>query len=121
MIKWLRAKTNPVPSNYDCLFVLENGDMRLGRPEEGMIVVAWSVANRPEWINHEHTGKVSGELHPKAFLSDADCELMRKLHESGGVSYRMLAEKFNCSRSTARDIVTYRRRFKGPLGCTHDN
>lgn len=52
----------------------------------------------------------TGERHHRAKLSDTDVELMRRLRE-GGMTYREIAEKFECSLWTARDIVTFRSRY----------
>ena len=116
MITWLRAKTNPTPIHYDCLLLLSSGEVRLGRPQAGMAVVAWSSLNRPDWVQPKSAkpGHARGESHPKVFLSDADCDLIRELYGDGGaVSYAQLAEKFECSKSTVRDIVKCRTRFGG--------
>ena len=113
MIDWLKAKVNPVPNQYDCLLLLSNGDVRLGRPLPGMVVIGWSVVNRPDWIDHNHTSKAHGENHPKAKLSDLDCEMIRELYgEPGeGLTYQQIADKYECSKSTVRDIVKCRTRF----------
>ena len=52
----------------------------------------------------------TGERHQKARLSDQDVELMRQLRE-GGMTYREIAEKFECSLWTVRSIVTYASRY----------
>ena len=52
----------------------------------------------------------TGERHQKARLSDQDVELMRQLRE-GGMTYREIAEKFECSLWTARSSVTYASRY----------
>lgn len=52
----------------------------------------------------------TGERHQKARLSDQDVELMRQLRE-GGMTYREIAEKFECSLWTVRSIVTYQSRY----------
>ena len=52
----------------------------------------------------------TGERHQKAQLSDHDVELMRQLREAG-MTYREIAEKFECSLWTARSIVTYASRY----------
>ena len=113
MITWLRAKVNPVPSEYECLLLLSNGEVVMGRPKTGMVIIGWSVVNRPDWINKCYTGRVSGEDHPKAKLSDADCEMIRELYgEPGeGLTYQEIAIKYECSKSTVRDIVKCRTRF----------
>ena len=114
MIHWLRAKTNPVPIHYDCLLLLNNGEVILGRPQPHLSIVAWSTLNRPEWVKPAtpKPGHARGEKHPKVFLSDADCELIRDLYADGGIlSYTQLAQKFECGKSTVRDIVKCRTRF----------
>lgn len=50
-----------------------------------------------------------GEDHQNALLTDAECELIRKLRE-GGMKYTDIAEKFEISKSTVADIVKFRRR-----------
>ena len=120
MIDWLRTKTNPVPIHYDCLLLLNSGEVVLGRPQPNWVVIAWSSLNRPDWLQAKagKPGHVRGEKHPKVFLSDADCELIRELYGDGGiVSYAQLGEKFECSKSTVRDIVKCRTRFIERGGC----
>lgn len=66
-------------------------------------------------------GKIPGEWHHSAKLSDHDIDLIRQLHEPSidqrtravvpGLGYRTLARKFDCAKSTIRDIVKCRRRF----------
>lgn len=53
--------------------------------------------------------KRRGERHHRAKLSDDDVRLMRLL-SADGIGYTLLARKFECARSTARDICTYRTR-----------
>lgn len=56
-------------------------------------------------------GRVIGEAHPKAVLSDEDVELIRELYGDGGVlTYQQLAEKFECSKSAIRDVIKFRTR-----------
>lgn len=52
-----------------------------------------------------------GADHPKAKLSDDDVRLMRELREKYQLSYRAIAEKFECSLWTVRDVVTYATRY----------
>jgi hypothetical protein len=100
------------------MLLLATGEVVLGRPVQGMIVVGWSILNRPDWLERkqEKPGHARGEDHPKVFLSDKDCELIRELYESSGskvggtITYSSLAAKFECSKSTIRDIVKCRRR-----------
>jgi DNA invertase Pin-like site-specific DNA recombinase len=50
-----------------------------------------------------------GEDHPNAKLSDAEVEMVRKLHEMG-MSYALIAEKFESSIHTIGKICRYQRR-----------
>lgn len=50
-----------------------------------------------------------GEDHQNAKLTDAEVELIRKLH-SEGLSYKTLAVKFEVSKSLIRYIVQFKRR-----------
>ena len=116
MIAWLRAKTNPAPIHYDSLLLLNTGEVVLGRPRP----TGWWSVGPPSTARtgckakEVKPGHARGERHPKVFLSDADCELIRDLYGDGGmVSYEQLAEKFECSKSTVRDIVKCRTRFQG--------
>ncbi len=52
----------------------------------------------------------AGENHPRASLSDHDVDLIRELWEEGLWSYSALAQKFEVSRYTIRDIIKGRRR-----------
>lgn len=54
-----------------------------------------------------------GEDHPNAELTDAEVELVRKLHEQG-LSYDDLAEKFGVSKWTIGRICRYERRAQTP-------
>jgi hypothetical protein len=117
VIQWLRAKTNPVPLQYDILFILDTGEVMIGTPSPRHNVVGWSVVNRPEWLFSEHQVSRSssfrrcrGEDHPKVYIADADCDLIRTLYEAGGISYQQIADKYECSKSTIRDIVKCRTR-----------
>jgi hypothetical protein len=49
------------------------------------------------------------DSHHNAKLTDDEVELLRQLRD-GGMSYRLLAEKFEIAIRTVRDIVSYRRR-----------
>ena len=63
----------------------------------------------------DEKGNALGEAHHRAKLCDADVELIRSLHEAGLASYRVLADVFNVSKETVRDIVTFRRRATSPM------
>jgi DNA invertase Pin-like site-specific DNA recombinase len=56
-----------------------------------------------------------GEDHQHARLTDAECELIRQMHEAG-MSYKLLADKFEVGKSTIADICKYRRRGQHPVG-----
>lgn len=55
-------------------------------------------------------GAPTGERHPKAKLSDSECELIRQLYEERALSLRGLAKKFEVHFSTIWDIVSGRTR-----------
>lgn len=57
-----------------------------------------------------------GDDHHQAKLTDHDVELIRQLHEEGGLTHRELAEKFDCSRQNISAIVNYRSRTQAPKG-----
>ncbi len=59
--------------------------------------------------------KRCGETHPRARLTDHDVDLIRELHEYHGLSYSVLAEKFDSSKSAIADICRYRRRANRPV------
>lgn len=54
-----------------------------------------------------------GEDHQHAKLTNHDVDLIRDLHEQG-MTYRVIAEKFECSKSTIAGICQYRRRAETP-------
>jgi len=115
MINWLKTQFNPVPTQYDCLLLMMDGEVVMGRAQPGMVIVAWSVVNKPDWFfKRVKPGKVRGENHPKARLSDADVETIIELYGDPGVglSYAQIAEKFECSKSTVRDVIKCRTRNK---------
>jgi hypothetical protein len=100
------------------MLLLATGEVVLGRPMAGMVIVGWSVLNRPDWLERKNDkpGYPRGEDHPKVFLSDKDCDLIREIYDQSGaanggdISYSTLALKFECSKSTIRDIIKCRRR-----------
>lgn len=51
-----------------------------------------------------------GEDHQNAKLTDRDIDLIRHLHEKDGLSYGVLAEKFEVSKGTIAKICRYERR-----------
>jgi len=50
-----------------------------------------------------------GQYHPRATLTDHEVEQIRQLNEQG-MSYRIIAEKFETSKSTIQSICTFLRR-----------
>lgn len=50
-----------------------------------------------------------GHFNPKAKLTDEECDMIRSLRRLG-MRYKELAEKFEISKSSVRDIVKFRRR-----------
>lgn len=65
-------------------------------------------------------GRRVGEDHHRAKLTDDEVELIRELaHPSDGAEpmpHRTIAEKFEISRGTVADIVSFRRRASYPVG-----
>lgn len=59
-------------------------------------------------------GSRVGETHHRARLTDHDVDLIRSLRDEYGLTYQAIAEKFECSRSTIRDIIKCRRRYLRP-------
>lgn len=56
-----------------------------------------------------------GEDHPNAKLTDAEVERIRSMHEAG-MSYELLAEKFEVSKWAVGRICRYERRAQTPAG-----
>lgn len=114
MINWLKPSLCAVPTNYPCLMLIDDGTCVNGIYKHGMSVIAWTVINKPAWMmikTGRGAGKVSGENHPKARLTDADCDLIRTAYATGDFSYQQLSDKFESSKSTIRDIIKYRSRL----------
>lgn len=61
-------------------------------------------------IRRNPKGYRIGESHHRAKLSDDDVRLIRELDREG-LSYAEIAEKFEASQWTIRDIATYRTRL----------
>lgn len=68
------------------------------------------MSDRPKRVKVNDLGRWVGESHPQAKLTDGDVDTIRELYENGGFSYRALAEKFDCAKSTVQDIISCRRR-----------
>jgi transposase len=60
-------------------------------------------------VKVNESGLRIGEDHPNAKLTDGDVERIRSLHEEG-MSYKILAEKFEVSKSGIGMICRYERR-----------
>lgn len=67
------------------------------------------------YVGISERGSRCGQDHPRARLTDADVDLVRELYEEHGLTYRQLMEKFQVSKSTIHDLVTYRRRVIYPV------
>lgn len=63
-------------------------------------------------VAHADSGRVTGQGHPRAKLTDADIDMIRALHEDGDspLGYRQIARKFEVSVRTVRSICAYKRR-----------
>lgn len=59
-------------------------------------------------------GFAIGEKHHRARLTDQDVEWILELHFDHGLSYKTLAEKFDCGRMTIADICTGKTRAQIP-------
>ena len=57
---------------------------------------------------------LSGEQHPRAKLTDREVEIIRRLHELCGISYRALAIGAQAPVPTIAAICQYRRRSVDP-------
>lgn len=57
-----------------------------------------------------------GQDNPNAKLTDHEVDLIRELHEGGGLSMREIAEKFEVAKSTIVGIVNFNRRASYPTG-----
>lgn len=61
-------------------------------------------------------GKLIGEDHQFATLTNEQVDRIRDLHEDHGLSYGQLATMYNASKSTIAGICQYRRRAQTPFG-----
>ena len=66
-------------------------------------------------VGISESGSRVGETHHRSRLTDHDVDLIRELREEHKLTYEVLAEKFECSKSTIRDICRYRRRWQRPV------
>ena len=65
-------------------------------------------------IGLNDVGRVVGEGHYKAKLSDEEVEKIRDLREHHGFTYGMIARRFGASKDTIVAICSYRRRCTTP-------
>lgn len=64
-------------------------------------------------VGYNEMGSRVGETHHRARLTDHDVDLIRDLRDEG-LTYQSIADKFEVSKSTVRDIVKCRRRWQRP-------
>lgn len=70
----------------------------------------------PQQVYRGEKGRLAGESHPNARLTDTDIELMRSMHELLDAlgrtlyGYSKLAQIFECSRGYVRKVIKYQRR-----------
>lgn len=67
-----------------------------------------------KYVAINELGRRIGEGHHNAILSDAEVDLLRDLREIDGLSYRVLAEKFEISKWAVGRICRYERRAQTP-------
>ena len=70
-------------------------------------------AQKYKLVGISESGCRVGETHHRARLTDHDVDLIRELREHG-LTYQEIADKFECGRSTVRDIIKCRRRWQRP-------
>lgn len=56
-----------------------------------------------------------GETHQCARLTNADVDMIRELREGHNLTYRVIAEKFEVSKSLVRQICRYQIRCQTPV------
>lgn len=64
----------------------------------------------PGWITLNERGDRIGQAHPKSKISDEQADELVALHLIEGMSYKLLALRFNVSKPCVRDIIKGRRR-----------
>lgn len=62
-------------------------------------------------IRRNHTGHRVGQEHGKAKLTDDQVKQIREIRSTKGLSYKKIADMFNCGESTVRDITNYYTRW----------
>ena len=67
-----------------------------------------------KYIGVSEKGRVVGEDHPRAKLTNHDVDLICELHDAG-VGYGEIARKFDISKGSVRDFVKGRRRNQYPV------
>ncbi len=71
--------------------------------------------NRMVWLGE--SGKVVGEDHPNARLTDAQVDEIRELREDHGMKYHELALMFGVHKQTIAKICQYQRRASTRVRC----
>lgn len=61
-------------------------------------------------VGVSESGLRVGQWHPRATLTDAEVEAMRRMHEIDKYGYGRLAKVFDVPKSTVAQICTYKRR-----------
>lgn len=72
-------------------------------------------AKRYKLVGFNEKGSRVGETHHRARLTDHDVDLIRELcdpEDPNKLTYQAVADKFEISKSTVRDIVKCRRRYQ---------
>ena len=62
------------------------------------------MQKQAQWVAVNEQGRVVGESHPRAVLSDHEVDLLLEL-QAQGYSYRWLAAKFEVTKSCVAKIV----------------
>jgi hypothetical protein len=60
---------------------------------------------------YQRKGRKYGQAHHRSKLSDRQIWLIRWLYTPGVIGGDILAEQFECGKSTVRDIVTFATRY----------
>lgn len=71
---------------------------------------------RGQRVQCNEDGRLVGEDHPRAKLTDHDVDLIRELHEEHGMSTSMIARKFEITPRWALRLVQYTGRVSSPVG-----
>lgn len=69
---------------------------------------------RPRLLPRDENGRVVGEAHHMARLTNHEVDLIRELHEEHRMSYRALAHMYSVPKATIARICRYERRATTP-------